>query len=166
MLSDDETTTDGDIKKYIKDKLGHEFFDEEKVFSMPCLILEADGEKAKDFICLMAENLKVKEIFIGGFFEKKCFIDENSENSIFIKEYLDEGDYSSILHPENDIVIEWIAEGNNSEASSVSFYMQNLNVLIYPIRNKVYIFCKNPNDTFMKLIGIANELKLSVSASN
>ena len=107
-----------------------------------------------------------KTFFIGSFFEESNYIDTESDIVTYIKEYLDEGDYSSILHPENDIVIEWIAEGNNSEASSVSFYMQNLNVLIYPIRNKVYIFCKNPNDTFMKLIGIANELKLSVSASN
>lgn len=156
MLSDDETTTDGDIKKYIKDKLGHEFFDEEKVFSMPCLILEADGEKAKDFICLMAENLKVKEIFIGGFFEKKCFIDENSENSIFIKEYLDENSYSSINYIENEAVIEWIIDGNNKDETSISFYIQELNILIYPVKNKLYILSKNSREIYDKLISFIN----------
>ena len=75
-----------------------EFFDEEKVFSMPCLTVDAYGEKAKELICLIAENCNAEEIFIGGFFEKKSFIDEECENTVFIKEYLDENNKAPYSH--------------------------------------------------------------------
>ena len=155
-LSDDETTTDGDIKKYIKHKLGAEFFNEEKVFTMPCLTLDAYGEKAKEFICLIAENLNTNEIFIGGFFEKKCFFDEESENVIFIKEYLDENSYSSINPVKNAAVIKWIIDGNNNGETSISFYIQELNILIYPAKNKLYIFSKDSRNVYNRLISFIN----------
>ena len=155
-LSDDETTTDGDIKKYIMNKLGKEFFDEEKVFSMPCLTVDAYGEKAKELICLIAENCNAEEIFIGGFFEKKSFIDEECENTVFIKEYLDENSYSSINTTENEAVIEWIIDGNNKGETAVSFYIQELNILIYPAKNKLYIFSKNSSEVYYKLATFIN----------
>lgn len=155
-LSDDETTTDGDIKKYIMNKLGKEFFDEEKVFSMPCLTVDAYGEKAKELICLIAENCNAEEIFIGGFFEKKSFIDEECDNTVFIKEYLDENSYSSINTTENEAVIEWIIDGNNKGETAVSFYIQELNILIYPAKNKLYIFSKNSNELYYKLATFIN----------
>ena len=155
-LSDDETTTDGDIKKYIMNKLGKEFFDEEKVFSMPCLTVDAYGEKAKELICLIAENCNAEEIFIGGFFEKKSFIDEECDNTVFIKEYLDENSYSSINTTENEAVIEWIIDGNNKGETAVSFYIQELNILIYPAKNKLYIFSKNSSEVYYKLATFIN----------
>lgn len=165
-FTNDDTTSSYDIKKFIRKSFGDELFSAEKLDEIPCITIEANYQNAAEFICKLADKYEENEIFIGSFFEESNYIDIESDIATYIKEYLDEGDYSSILHPENDIVIEWIAEGNNADVSSVAFYMQNLNVLIYPIRNKVYIFCKNPNDTFMKLIDIANELKLSVSANN
>ena len=155
-LSDNEITTDGDIKKYIMNKLGKEFFDEEKVFSMPCLTVDAYGEKAKELICLIAENCNAEEIFIGGFFEKKCFIDEECDNTVFIKEYLDESSYSSINHVENEAVIGWIIDGNNKGETAVSFYIQELNILIYPAKNKLYIFSKNSGEVYYKLATFIN----------
>ncbi len=155
-LSDDETTTDGDIKKYIMNKLGKEFFDEEKVFSMPCLTVDVSGARAKELICLIAENCNAEEIFIGGFFEKKCFIDEECENTVFIKEYLDENSYSSINYVENEAVIEWIIDGNNKSETAISFYIQELNILIYPAKNKLYIFSKNSSEVYYKLATFIN----------
>lgn len=155
-LSDDETTTDGDIKKYIKNKLGSEFFDEEKVFSMPCLTVDVSGVRAKELICLIAENCNADEVFIGGFFEKKCFIDEECENAVFIKEYLDENSYSSINPAENEAVIEWIINGNNNGETAVSFYIQEMNILIYPAKNKLYIFSKNSSEVYYKLATFIN----------
>ena len=165
-FTNDDTTSSSDIKKFIRKRFGNELFSAEKLTEVPCITIDADNQKAAEFICKLADKYDENEIFIGSFFEESNYIDIDSTIVTYIKEYLDEGSYSSILHPENDIVIEWITEGNNSEASSVSFYMQNLNMLIYPVRSKIYVFCKNPNAAFMNLIDIANELQLSVSASN
>ena len=123
---------------------------------MPCLTVDAYGEKAKELICLIAENCNAEEIFIGGFFEKKSFIDEECENTVFIKEYLDENSYSSINTTENEAVIEWIIDGNNKGETAVSFYIQELNILIYPAKNKLYIFSKNSSEVYYKLATFIN----------
>ncbi len=166
QFTNDDTTSSSDIKKYIRKRFGEELFSGEKLSDVPCITIDADNLKATEFICNLAEKYSEKEIFIGSFFEESNYIDNNSTLATYIKEYLDEGSYSSIIYPENKVVIEWIVDGNNAEETSVSFYMNDLNILIYPVRQKLYVFCKNSNDTFAKLIDIANNLKLSVSASN
>ena len=155
-LSDDDYTTDSDIKKYIKNKLGSEFFSADKIFDCPCITADAYGEKAFDFICDLCQNYSVGEIFTGSFFEEKCFIDEECDNAVFIKEYLDENSYSSINHIENEDVIRWIIDGNNKGETAISFYIQELNVLIYPAKNKLYIFSKNSREIYNKLILFIN----------
>ncbi len=155
-LSDDETTTDTDIKKYIKDKLGAEFFDDELITAQPCITVDSKGENAREFITAVAEKFNVKEIFIGNFFEKQSFIDNESENAIFIREYLDENSYSSINHRQNEAVLGWIIDGNNAEETAISLYMQELNILIYPARDKLYVFSKNNRKTYDKIITAVN----------
>ena len=155
-LSDDEITTDNDIKKYIKNKLGAEFFDDEMITVQPCITVDAKGEKAKTFIADVAEKFNVNEIFIGNFFENRSFLDNESDNAVFIREYLDENSYSSINHKQNEAVIGWIIDGNNAEETAISFYMQELNILIYPAREKLYIFSKNSRKTYDKIITAVN----------
>lgn len=155
-LSDDEITTDNDIKKYIKNKLGAEFFDDELITVQPCITVDAKGEKAKTFIADVAEKFNVNEIFIGNFFENRSFLDNESDNAVFIREYLDENSYSSINHKQNEAVIGWIIDGNNAEETAISFYMQELNILIYPAREKLYIFSKNSRKTYDKIITAVN----------
>lgn len=166
QFTNDDTTSSSDIKKYIRKRFGEEIFSGEKLSEIPCLTIDASNQKATQFICNLSEKHCEKEIFIGSFFEESNYIDKDSTLATYIKEYLDEGSYSSIICPKNNDVIEWIVDGNNAEETSVSFYMQNLNILIYPVREKLYIFCKNSNDTFIKLLDIANNMDLSVSASN
>ena len=166
QFTNDDTTSSSDIKKYIRKRFGDEIFSGEKLSEVPCITIDTNNENATQFICNLSEKYSEKEIFIGSIFEESNYIDNDSTLAAYIKEYLDEGSYSSIICPENNIVIEWIVDGNNAEETSVLFYMQNLNILIYPVRQKLYIFCKNSNDTFTKLIDIANDLNLSVSASN
>lgn len=165
-LTNDDTTTDKDIKKYIKNKLGADFFSDEMITVQPCITVDAKGEKAVSFISAIAEKYNINEIFIGSFFEEKNYIDTESTNAIYIKEYLDENSYSSIKYPENKAVIEWIVSGNNTEETSISFYMQELNFLIYPLRDMIYIFCQNSNETFEKLIDVANDNGLKIAISN
>lgn len=166
QFTNDDTTSSSDIKKYIRKRFGEEIFSGEKLSEIPCITIDASNQKATQFICNLSEKHSEKEIFIGSFFEESNYIDKDSTLATYIKEYLDEGSYSSIICPKNNDVIEWIVDGNNAEETSVSFYMQNLNILIYPVREKLYIFCKNSNDTFIKLLDIANDMDLSVSASN
>lgn len=166
QFTNDDTTSSSDIKKYIRKRFGEEIFSGEKLSEVPCITIDANKTKATLFIWNLSEKYREKEIFIGSFFEESNYIAKDSTLATYIKEYLDENSYSSIICPENKDVIEWIVDGNNAEETSVSFYMQNLNILIYPVRQKLYVFCKNSNDTFAKLIDIANDLDLSVSASN
>lgn len=166
QFTNDDTTSSSDIKKYIRKRFGDEIFSGEKLSEIPCITIDANNQKATQFICNLSEKYGEKEIFIGSFFEESNYIDKDSTLTAYIKEFLDENSYSSIIYPEKDFVIEWIVDGNNAEETSVSFYMQNLNILIYPVREKLYIFCKNSNDTFIKLLDIANNMDLSVSASN
>lgn len=165
-FTNDDTTSSSDIKKYIGKRFGEELFSGEKLSGLPCITIDTENKKATQFICNLSEKHGENEIFIGSFFEESNYIDNDSTLATYIKEYLDENSYSSIKYPENEAVIEWIIDGNNAEETSVSFYMQNLNILIYPVRQKLYIFCKNSNETFAELIDVANDTGLTISASN
>ena len=162
-LSDDAFTTDSDIKKYIMNKLGSEFFDAERIYDCPCITADAKDEKAVEFITALCEHYGVKEIFAGSFFEEKCYLDAECDRSIYIKEYLDEKSYCSLNHIKNKIVLEWITDGNNAEETSISFYIQELNALIYPMKNKLYIFSKDSRTLYDKLITVINPTDYNMS---